>query len=299
MKQSPGATRGVMTVRYLIRPFRRRRLLIVGAAALATLCAVYASFPKFSHARGDARVGAAHGLAPSIVAQSLPLSRGRALARLSMQPEANEMRRRLGRRFLTPGIEVTTMAGVLTIGSQNHVVAISRIQDDDTERVSIGIDGGAESLTWDGLNGAISGSVPAGGSDRSMAERLALDSPDQFVLAQLRGASYYTIARNVMPQEAGGAETYSGPVWNVVRVGEPGNASGRTAMSAARLFHINRSTGLIDRVYSQENGSTVMAEVSGWAANGTELDPTRITWKQGGQVLMELTITGAIHSAKQ
>ena len=44
------------------------------------------------------------------------------------------------------------------------------------------------------------------------------DPPDQFVLAQLRGSSYYTVARNVRP--AGATDGYAGPLWNVVRIDE-------------------------------------------------------------------------------
>jgi hypothetical protein len=65
------------------------------------------------------------------------------------------------------------------------------------------------------------------------------------------------------------------------------------------MFHVNTSTGLIDRIYSQEDGATIVAEVSGWVRNGTEVDPTHITWKQGTGIVMDLTITGAVHGPKR
>src|SRR5258708_487475 len=91
----------------------------------------------------------------------------------------------------------------------------------------------------------------AAGTERSLIERLALDSPDQFVLAQLRGASYYTVARDVMPTSAGGSDDYNGPLWDVIRLGEP-QTSKSAPLSHWRIFHINSASSLIDRSISDE-----------------------------------------------
>src|SRR5258708_68941 len=139
--------------------------------------------------------------------------------KLARQPEANRMRFRLGERFTGAGREMSVLNGTLTIGAQQQRVHIVRRQDDDDENLSITV--GAASLTWSGKQGALANGKTAAASDRALIERLALDSPDQFVLAQLRGASYYTVARNVRPASAGESDDYAGPVWDLVRGGEP------------------------------------------------------------------------------
>jgi hypothetical protein len=80
----------------------------------------------------------------------------------------------------------------------------------------------------------------ATGFDRQLLERVVFDSADQFVLAQLRGASYYTIARNVRPDEVG--ESYDGPVWTVVRINDPDRDEQRKPESSWRLYYINTAT---------------------------------------------------------
>lgn len=158
--------------------------------------------------------------------------------------------------------------------------------------------GGAATHTWDDKGGARQSGRAAAGEGRLLVEREPLDSPDQFVLAQLRGASYYTVARNVRPEEAGGSEDYSGPLWDVVRVSEPGVGENRP-QSPWRLYYVNRSTGLIDRVVSQDGGETVTAERSGWVERGGESTPTHITWRRNGSIVMELTLNNMSHGPKQ
>lgn len=97
--------------------------------------------------------------------------------------------------------------------------------------------------------------------------------PKRFVLAQLRGASYYTEARNVRPEEAGGSDSYTGPVWDLVRVGEPKRGAQAKPQSPWRLYYINTSTGLIDKIVSEEQGETITAEISGWTNQNGELAP--------------------------
>jgi len=207
---------------------------------------------------------------------------------------ADRLRRRLGQRFSLPGREITTIAGTLTVGSAEHSVTLTRAQDDGGERVAISLDNGPANLAWDGTGGATSSGNKAGGSDRALIERLALDSPDQFVLAQLRPVAYYTIAYGVRP--SGISDDYAGPVWDMVRLGEVGDSPGRP-QSEWRLYYVNSDTGLIDKVMSDENGQRVLAEFSGWAVQGTEKAPTHIAWNINNQVVMSLSVTGIGYSA--
>lgn len=231
--------------------------------------------------------------------QNPPRSRSRLHGRLSLQPEADKQRRRLGQRFFAPGREVSVLVGALTIGSERYTARITRIQDDDDERLTIALNGGGPTLTWSGLNGALSDGNAATGSLRALIERLALDSPDQFILAQLRGAAYYTVARDARPAEAGDADNYAGPRWDLVRVAEPINLSQNRPQSLWRLYFINSSTGLIDKVVSQEQGNTVTVDISGWVTQAGETIPTRVVWKRNNQAIMDLTITNVSHNPKQ
>ncbi len=231
-------------------------------------------------------------------AQPTP-ARGRLRTRLSLQPEADKLRRRLGQRFLAPGREVSVLLGSLTLGSERSTVRIVRSQDDDEERLTIALNGGQPALSWSSTDGARSGGNPAAGSLRELVERIALDSPDQFVLAQGRGASYYTVAHMVRPPEAGDSLDYKGPVWDVVRIGEPTSITQNKPQSLWRLYYINSATGLIDKILSREQGETITTEVSGWVNQGGEQVPTRLTWFRNRQMVMELTVNNVSHSPRQ
>lgn len=202
----------------------------------------------------------------------------------------------MGNRFIVAGKERSILLGTLTVGTQRSEVSIIRTQEDDGEKVEIALGAGSASLTWNGTDGAKSGGRLAGGVERSVIERLALDSPDQFVLAQLRGASYYTIARAAGP--SGAEENYNGPLWDVVRVGEPEQATLNAPLSKWRVFHINTSTGLIDRIISQEQGEIVVAEISAWADQGGEKVPMHIAWSSGGKALMELSLSNVANGPR-
>ena len=219
--------------------------------------------------------------------------------RLSFQPEADRLRRSLGLRFLTPGLEKAVLIGTLTIGADRSLLRMVRTQSDDGEQVEIAVGAVASSLIWTPAGGAKVDGGRALGNSRAIIERLVLDSPDEFVLAQLRGASYYTVARNVMPKNAAGSEDYNGPVWDVVRVGEPDALGTDAALSKSRIFHINTQTGLIDRCFSREEGETVVAEISGWADQFGEKVPTHITWNKNGKVVMELSLSNIAHGPRQ
>jgi hypothetical protein len=94
----------------------------------------------------------------------------RLYSRLARQPEAARLRRRLGNRFLAPGREVTTLIGALKIGAQHHTARITRSQADDGESLTVGLNGGPATLTWDGKNGAKTGSSPATGETLALLD---------------------------------------------------------------------------------------------------------------------------------
>jgi hypothetical protein len=231
--------------------------------------------------------------------QGKPFARSRLHSRLSFQPEADRMRRRLGQRFLAPGREMATLVGTLKLGAQQYTVRIIRNQEENGENVTVGLNGRPASLTWNNKDGAKVGNAAAAGDQRELLERIALDSPDQFVLAQLRGASYRTVAQQARPAEAGGSDSYRGPLWDIVRIGEPPQPDRSLPQSRWRLYHINATTGLIGKVVSEEHGQTIAAEISGWVNQGGETMPTRITWKRESQMVMELNITNTAHNPKQ
>jgi len=262
-------------------------LVAVGAISLVTFTARAWRNKNGSAARQD------------VAAAQLNSVRGRWQNRLALQPEANKLRRRLGQRFLAPGREVSLLIGTVTLGADRQTVRIVRSQDDDDERLTIALGGGPPSLTWSGVDGAKSSDNSAIGSLRELIERLALDSPDQFVLAQLRGASYQIIASDVGPAEAGGSDNYTGPRWDLVRVAEPSRLTQNRPQSLWRLYYINSSTGLIDKVVSQEQGKTITAEFSAWTDMDGEIVPTHITWKLDNQAVMDLVITSIAINPKQ
>lgn len=221
-------------------------------------------------------------------------------SRLSLQPEADKFRRRVGQRFTEPGREHASLVGTLTIGAQQFQVRIDRSQEDDGEQVQVSLSGGGGSLTWNGKDGARSAGRDAAGAERSLIEKIALDSPDQFILAQLRGASYFLAARQAIPPGAVPGDDYDGPVWDVVRVAEPSfSPRPNQPVSLGRLYHINCVTGLIDKVVSQEQGEIIEAYLTNWADAGGELTPTRVKWMRDGQILMELIVTSASNGPKQ
>lgn len=232
-------------------------------------------------------------------AQQPPSKKSVLNTRLSVEPEANRLRCRLGKRFLSEGNTTTEIVAGLTIGTQRQPVRMIRSFDEKGEIVAIAQGGGSPTLIWSDANGATTDGAQATGETRVMIERLALDTPDQFVLAKLRGTAYQIVARNVRPSEAGKGSNYKGPLWDLVRIGEPQKTSKKTPLSTWRQYYINSTTGLIDRVLSQENGQTITAEVSDWKQQGSETFPNKITWLRGKQVLMELAVNSIIFKSKQ
>jgi hypothetical protein len=144
-------------------------------------------------------------------------------------------------------------------------------------------------LSWDAQQGALENDQQATGSKRELIERLVFDGPDQFVLMQLRGASYYTVARSVRPVDA--ADGYNGPLWTIVRVNAPQRDEAKTATSRWRLYYINTATGLIDRIESEVEGQRIVAEISSWTEQNGEKLPAQIVWTRAGKTLMQYSLT--------
>ena len=205
---------------------------------------------------------------------------------LSLQPEAARVNRRLGNRFNSSVQSDTTMTGVLTIGKTQQTVTINRRQEQSGELVELVLPNSR--FTWNAREGIKAGSGSLSQVDRLFVERLIFDAADQFVLAQLRGASYYTVATNQRPDDAG--EAYAGPLWNVVRVSEPQSGSDTAPSSAWRLFYINTSTDLIDRIVCELDGRTVEATIQ-WTEESGEKIPTHLKWTTQGGTLMEYEVT--------
>jgi hypothetical protein len=238
---------------------------------------------------------------PSAAAQQERTNARRPRTRnLSLRPEAQSFARRVGRRFAEPGRESSLTVGKLTVGDEQRHVRIFRLQDDRGERVEVSFGGRQEILSWDAEGGALSSGAQADDAQGALLERLVMDSPDQFALAQLRGASYYTVARNVRPTDDGGADGYSGPLYDVVRVGEPARDGGKGWASAWRLYYVNTQTGFVEKVVSEdEGGAKVEAVLSEWGTHAGEALPSRVTWSRGGRVLMELTTLSVGHGPEQ
>jgi hypothetical protein len=234
------------------------------------------------------------GLTPSTA-----VAPSRAHTKLRLQPEADRLRRRLGQRFSTVGRELSVLLGTVSLGSERYAVRIGRSQNNDEEQLTVSLNGGQSNFTWNTRDGVRSGNNSVSGSLRALVERLALDSPDQFILAQLRGASYYTVARAVRPEEAADIAGYTGPVWDVIRVAEPSRAGTNRPLGLWRLYYLNTATGLIDKVVSQEQGQPLIAEFSGWGNLGGELAPARVTWKQNNQVVMDLSLSNVTFGPRQ
>jgi hypothetical protein len=185
------------------------------------------------------------------------------------------------------------MAGSLTIAGSQRPVIIIRRQTETGETVELLL--GGRNLTWGEREGIKPGADPPTDTERLLFERLIFDSPDQFVLAQLRRASYFTVARNVRPTDA--ADDYQGPLWNLVRVDEPQETEdpGRP-LSTWRIYYVNAQTGLPDRIEYQVNGQDTRADFVEWTEQFGEKTPSHVRWSRDGQVVMEFHATSVSHS---
>lgn len=243
--------------RFLAFRFLLPALLVVVVGGLAVLAARKDADvqPPTSPAQAAAKIGPARAV-----------SRHR---NLSLQPEAAKLSSRLGQRFIGSDSEVSVMIGEVITNETRMPVRVIRRQDKRGETVEVTTNG--KSL------------------DRSAIEKVVFDSADAFVLAQLRGASYQVVAKNVRA-DLGGADNYDGPLWTVVRVGFANADMETKPETPFRFYYINSRTGLLDKVVSEIHGEEVTAAFDGWFTENGETFPAVVRWSSGGRQTMELKI---------
>jgi hypothetical protein len=279
------------------RPAGRRLWLLL--IVLMTGCSVAIAVRAYNR-RTPVSVASGRPANASVVpaTNQTTVSTGGLLSRLRLQPEADKLRRRLGQRFTNSSLGVSVLLGTLTIGNSSRPIRITRAQDGEGDQVAVTIGGEPATLSWNSTEGAKASANSPTASQRAIVERLALDSPDQFIFAQLRGAAYNLVGRDVRPAEAAGSDEYEGPVWDMVRVVESTSRSSNKPQSPWRIYYLNSSTGLIDKILSQEEDDNVIAQFSPWVNQGGEVLPAGITWTQNKQVLMQLTISNISLSSR-
>ncbi len=197
------------------------------------------------------------------------------------------MNRRLGNRFQSGGTQ-SVLAGTLTIGQEQQQATIIRRQTGGGESVEIMMAG--RRFSWDQAEGVKAVQDTATEAELLLVERLVLDSPDQFVLAQLRGASYHLVGRKVRA-DVGGDENYTGPLWDLTRVEEPETDSARRPLSNSRLYYVNVQTGLIDKIVSEFKGETIEANILQWLDQAGEKYPSQIVWRRNNETVQEFRLT--------
>ena len=220
---------------------------------------------------------------PNIPTQS---QRPKKLRNLALQAEAAAVNRRLGNRFKSTNAP-SVFVGLVTLGSDRQPVTIIRRQTDYGETVELLLAG--RRFTWSESEGIKGTKESPTEPERLLVERLVFDSPDQFVLAQLRGASYQTIARNLRPTDAG--DDYTGPLWTMVRIDDPQTGASASPKSSWRIYYINSGSGVIDRVECEVEGQKVEASILQWTEQNGEKVPSQIRWTSNGQTLMEYQLT--------
>jgi hypothetical protein len=209
---------------------------------------------------------------------------------LSVQPEAVKLSRRVrGGRFDATKPRSVVMYGVLTTANDKRNVQITRYQTGAGEHVEVSVADAKATLSWDSASGAHSSAATLDLNDRRLLERLTLDSADQFIFAQLRGASYYTVAHNVRPD--GAPDNTSGPIWDVVRIDEPAQDDGKQPLSRWRLFYLNTATGLIDKIAYDSQGDRTEVNLADWTDQHGEKFPSTISWTSQGQTLLTFNLT--------
>ena len=209
---------------------------------------------------------------------------------LSLQPAAFKLSRLLGKRFTPSRESSATIVGTVTAGGTERNVNIGRRQTPTGEDVTIGMAGEPGTLAWNDTEGAKAIGSRLDEAQQTLIERIVLDHPDQFVLAQLRGASYHTVAHNVRA-DVGGGENYTGPLWDVVRVDDSQTQATLRLTSTSRLYYINVQTGLIDKIVSELKGETIAANILEWADQSGNKFPSHIVWKRGNETVQEFRLT--------
>lgn len=273
------------TERNFIRP-----ILLVVLAASAAIATVEERVPRRDYGR-NAQMTQGATTPLNQTSTSIPVRN------LALQPEALKVSRKLGRRFRSTTPRNSTLTGELKTDSGVQAVLLVRRQTARGEQIRIVIGTDPEAFTWDEAEGTKSTSGTLDEARRSLIERLAFDSVDQFVLAQLRGAGYSTVGQNVRPTNAD--DNYNGPLWDIIRVDDPERNPDKKPSSHWRLYYINTKTGLIDKVVSEIRSHRVEADFSSWSEQSGEKFPARIVWKSNGQVLMDMRISGFTVSAAE
>jgi hypothetical protein len=225
------------------------------------------------------------------------LASGPEARNLALQPEAFKLSRRIGdARFKAKTPLALVVQGVLSTGTNRQNIQLSRYQSDEGERVEVLVAGAVAPLSWDATSGARTTAGVLDLPNHALLERLTFDSVDEFILAQLRGASYSTVARNVRPD--GAPDDYAGPLWDVVRVDDPEQDQQKKPLSAWRLYYINTRTGLIDRIVCDLQGERIEANFSDWTEQSGEKFPSAITWTSNGRTLMTFNVANVSYVAQ-
>ena len=188
------------------------------------------------------------------------------------------------------------MNGVLTTATDRHIVQIVRTQNGSGEHVDISLTGTTTPLSWDATSGARTSAGTLSAADRALLERFTFDGADQFILAQLRGASYSVVARNVRPDDA--PEDYAGPLWDVVRIDDPEQDQQKQPLSRWRLYYLNSVTGLIDKISYDSLGDRIEASLSDWTDRNGEKFPSTITWTSHEKPLATFNVTNVAFVAQ-
>lgn len=262
---------------------RMSKNLVLGGVCLAVVACATSAVVLITRAANNSSQ-------PSSIVPSRRTNKG--VRNLSLQPEAARVARQLGKRFGSASRTATTFSGQLNTSEGQQSITFTRRQTYDGETAELSLSNRA--LTWSAEEGPKAGANAPTETERLLLERLILDSPDNFVLAQLRGASYFTVARNVRPTDA--TDGYNGPLWNLVRVDEPLVDENRKALSTWRIYYINVETGVPDRVEYQFNGKEIRVEFLDWIEPQGEKTPSRVRWLSDGQPLMEFRTTSTSHN---
>lgn len=220
---------------------------------------------------------------PSLPAPQMPTPAPtrKAVGNLLLQPEAARIRRHLGKRF---GRRVSVMTGTLTVDGSERPITITRRPQESGEKVELFLAGRVLTSPAEQDDTASTRAE----TEQLLLERLVYDSPDYFVLAQLSGASYLTVARNMRLDDA--PDNYDGPLWTLVRVEDSLRDDQARLGSKWRLFYLNTVTESLDRIVSEVHGQRIEASFSNWRERSGERFPATVTWTSNGQVLMVLNL---------
>jgi len=263
---------------------RTSKRVVLGGVCLVIVVCVTSAVVLITRASSDA------SSQTSQTPPSRPANKGR--RNIALQPEASRVARLLGKRFGPVSRSVTAFSGQLSLAEGQQPLTVTRRQTESGETVELNLSNRV--LTWSAEEGAKANANAPTKAERLLLERLIRDSPDQFVLAQLRGASYFTVAHNVRPTDA--TDGYRGPLWNLVRVDEPQADENRKALNTWRIYYLNVQTGLPDRVEYQLDGKEIRAEFLEWTEQQGEKTPSRVKWSSDTQTLMEYRATSVSHN---